>query len=128
MSIVIVILIRICAISRVQIYLDIHSIYMCHPNIFGYLFGKLCEIQIYSDLPSGPFYDICSKLCTVHCELYTLHFALCTVNYPQYTVHYTLLSVLFALYIVHCTLSSMHYTMCNVNFTLYIIHSELYNV
>ena len=50
-------IIRICihAISRVQIYSDMRSVNMWHPNIFGYLFGKLCGIQIYSDICSGPF-------------------------------------------------------------------------
>ena len=32
--------IRICAISEVQIYSDIHSVNMLHTNIFVYSFGK----------------------------------------------------------------------------------------
>ena len=34
-----IIRIRICAISGTQIYLDIHSVNMLQPNIFGYSFG-----------------------------------------------------------------------------------------
>ena len=47
--------IRIHAISRVQIYSDMRSVNMWHPNICEYLSGKLCGIQIYSDICSGPF-------------------------------------------------------------------------
>ena len=54
--------IPICAISGVQIYLDVRQINMWHPNIFGYSSGRQCDIQIYSDLRSCPFYDICSPL------------------------------------------------------------------
>ena len=35
---------------------------MLHPNIFGYSFGTLCGIRIYSDIRSCPFYDIRSSL------------------------------------------------------------------
>ena len=37
----------ICAISLVQMYLNICSVNMWHPNIFGYLFVKLYGIRIY---------------------------------------------------------------------------------
>ena len=51
-----IIRICICAISRKKY---IH-IFVWHQNIFGYLFCTLCGIQIYSDILSVPFYDICS--------------------------------------------------------------------
>ena len=35
---------------------------MWHPNIFGYLFIEICDIQIYLDIHSCPFYDICLPL------------------------------------------------------------------
>ena len=35
-----------------------------HPNIFVYLFGTWCGIQMYSDICSCPFYDIRSSLMT----------------------------------------------------------------
>ena len=57
-----IIRIHIFAISRVQIYLDICLVNMWHPNIFRYLFCKLCGIQIYSNILYGPFYDIRSSL------------------------------------------------------------------
>ena len=50
------------AISGVRIYSDIHSVIMLRPNIFGYLFGTYCGIQIYLDICLCPFYDICSSL------------------------------------------------------------------
>ena len=62
----------ICTLSRVQIYLGSHSVNMLHPNIFGYLFGKLLGIQNYSDICLGLFYNIRSSLncddASVHCH------------------------------------------------------------
>ena len=52
------------ATSEVQIYLNICLVNMWHLNIFRYLFGELCGIQIYSDICLGPFYDICPSLAT----------------------------------------------------------------
>ena len=57
-----IICIHIYAISRVRISWDIHSVNTRHPNIFGYSFVKLCGIRIYSDICSGPFWDIHSSL------------------------------------------------------------------
>ena len=57
-----IIRIHIRAISGVWIYLDIRLVNMLHLNIFGYWFGTECGIQIYSDIHTCPFYDICSSL------------------------------------------------------------------
>ena len=59
-------IIRICirAISWVQIYLDIFLEIIWHANIFKYLFGKLCGIQIYSDT------------CSVHFMIFAHHLVL----------------------------------------------------
>ena len=35
---------------------------MWHPNIFGYLLIEICDIQIYLDICSCPFYDICLQM------------------------------------------------------------------
>ena len=35
---------------------------MCNPNTFGYLFIEICDIRIYVDIISCPFYDICLQL------------------------------------------------------------------
>ena len=35
---------------------------MWHPNIFGYLLIEICDIQIYLDIFSCPFYDICLQM------------------------------------------------------------------
>ena len=57
-----IIRIPMCAHSQVQIYLDIPMVNMWHLNIFRYPFNKLCGIQIYSDICSGPFHQFCSSL------------------------------------------------------------------
>ena len=59
-----IIRICICAISRVRIYLYTCLANMWHPNILGYLFGKLFGIQIYLDIRLGPYHDIRSSLVT----------------------------------------------------------------
>ena len=48
--------------SGVWIYSDICLVNMLHPNIFGYLFGTYCDIRIYLETHSCPFYDIHSSL------------------------------------------------------------------
>ena len=55
----------ICAISGIQIYLDICLVNVWHQNIFGYSFGTLCGIQIFSYICLSPFYEICSSLAPI---------------------------------------------------------------
>ena len=61
----------ICSIFLVQIYSDIGLVNMCPPNIFRYLFGKLCGIWIYSDICSGPIYDTRSSLILIYYRVHS---------------------------------------------------------
>ena len=40
----------------------VSKVNMWHPNAFGYLFIEICDIQIYLNVCSCPFYDICLLL------------------------------------------------------------------
>ena len=66
-----IICICILAISRLQRYSDICSVNMWHLNMFGYSFGKLCDIQVFLDIRLCPFYYIRSLgLLIIRCHAY----------------------------------------------------------